>query len=211
MKKLLLSLGLVCIFVFAGVMLASAGQEKSDVCHITGTFDFGDGEVPIGHVINIADPALPAHVAHGDPEAFELVQLPDGTIVCVGVPVTCPETLVLGPTNHWFETYPPFAWVSEIRMVLVLRNEDPFGRELTFSEDTFQLWSVPSGIVPPVVITDEPSGVVPFDSLFTYDLTIDVSSLPSADDVLAFRPKSYTSGTMPPSWAPVVEVAFTCQ
>ena len=61
---------------------AYAGEEKVDVCHITGTYDFGSGEIPIGHVINIAGPAYPSHIDHGDPEVWAIVELPDGTEVC---------------------------------------------------------------------------------------------------------------------------------
>jgi len=39
---------------------SGAGQEKVDVCHIT-----GNGR---SHTINIAEPAVAAHVAHGDTE-----------------------------------------------------------------------------------------------------------------------------------------------
>ncbi len=57
------------ILIFAvGLLLASstamAGQPKVDVCHK-------------GHMINVAAPAVPAHLAHGD-------QLPDCAGVCGG-------------------------------------------------------------------------------------------------------------------------------
>jgi len=85
----LISLALIAgAVILGGVALvaalpAFAGQSKSDVCHITGSYDFGTGDVSIGHVINIADPALDSHVEHGDTAAFIEAALPDGTGVCV--------------------------------------------------------------------------------------------------------------------------------
>jgi hypothetical protein len=83
---------LVLTFVFAIVSLLTTdgiagegkkkGKEKIEVCHITGTYDFGEGDVPIGHVISIAEPAYEAHIKHGDPEVWEVVTLPDGKEVC---------------------------------------------------------------------------------------------------------------------------------
>ncbi len=141
------------------------------------------------------------------------------------VPVSdpqCPGDLVLGPTDSWYETDIPFSGIDEIHMVVVLSNEDAHSRDLQFSGQTFQLWSVPRSKVassavatpiiehPPIVVNDEPSGVVPHQSRFLYDLTIDVSGLPSEDPVLGFRPVSRTSGTMRPRAAPVIEVTITC-
>ena len=80
------ALNLAATCVVGGVLLiagiALAGQDKVDVCHITGTFDFGAGEVPVGHVIGIADPAYPAHMEHGDPAAWALVYDADGNEYC---------------------------------------------------------------------------------------------------------------------------------
>jgi len=65
----------------------AGGVDKVPVCHITAVHDFGFGgdvpNVPIGHEINIADPALPKHVEHGDVETFVETSLPDGKTVCV--------------------------------------------------------------------------------------------------------------------------------
>ena len=83
---------IVGVVILGGVALvnappASAGVMKLPVCHITAVHDFGFGgdvpNVPIGHVINIADPALPKHVEHGDAESFVPASLPDGKTVCV--------------------------------------------------------------------------------------------------------------------------------
>ena len=74
-----------------------AAVEKIDVCHITGTYDFGDGHgtLPYGHVINIADPAYPAHIEHGDPVDWTTDTLADGTEVCK------PMTDVIGQCPCW--------------------------------------------------------------------------------------------------------------
>jgi len=82
MKKLLSVLLLCTLFFLPATPVAMAGQAKVDVCHITGTHDFGHGAVPIGHVITVAEPAYPAHRAHGDPEQWVLTNLPDGKTVC---------------------------------------------------------------------------------------------------------------------------------
>jgi hypothetical protein len=78
---------------------AQAGEEKVDVCHITGTATVnGVPDTPVGHVITIAAPAYPAHIAHGDPEQWSMVTLDDGSEVCTPQrawrarpPVTCPN------------------------------------------------------------------------------------------------------------------------
>lgn len=62
--------------------VALAQQSKTPVCHVTGTYDFGNGPVAIGHVITIADPALPTHIDHGDSADYTLQTLPDGETVC---------------------------------------------------------------------------------------------------------------------------------
>ena len=96
-KTVIFSFTVILIFVFATTLILpivtnagqgkdkkGQGQHKVEVCHITGTYDFedGKGEVPIGHVINIAESALQAHIRHGDPETWELVTLADGSEVC---------------------------------------------------------------------------------------------------------------------------------
>ena len=46
----------ILLFLFSGV--GFAGQEKVDVCHLTGTYQNEFSEIiELGHVINIADPA----------------------------------------------------------------------------------------------------------------------------------------------------------
>ena len=70
--------------VVAGQDQSKKAQDHSkvEVCHITGSYDFGDGEVPIGHVIKIAEPALYAHLKHGDTANWDVVTLSDGREVC---------------------------------------------------------------------------------------------------------------------------------
>lgn len=82
MKKLLTILALCTLFLLPATPVALAGQAKVAVCHITGVYDFGHGAVPIGHVITVAEPAYPAHRAHGDPEPWVLTNLPNGKTVC---------------------------------------------------------------------------------------------------------------------------------
>lgn len=87
-KTVMLSFTVVLTFVLATALLlptvgvAGKGKDKFEVCHFTGTYDFGEGEVPIGHVINIAESALKAHIKHGDLEYFKVIDLPNGTEVC---------------------------------------------------------------------------------------------------------------------------------
>jgi hypothetical protein len=102
MKKLRLvsTIGVLVVLLLVAATSAYGGQERVDVCHITGTYDFGDGrgEVPIGHVITIADPAYDSHIAHGDPPAHVEVALPDGTVVCTAELET-PETMTVFITS----------------------------------------------------------------------------------------------------------------
>jgi hypothetical protein len=102
MKKLrfISTIGLLVVSLLVVATSAYGGQEKVDVCHITGIYDFGDGrgEVPIGHVITIADPAYDSHIAHGDPPAHVEVTLPDGTVVCTAE-IEMPETMTVFLTS----------------------------------------------------------------------------------------------------------------
>ena len=72
-------LGLLTFFTNTSVF---AQQNKTAVCHITGSYDFGNGASPTGHVITIADPALPQHIEHGDTVEYVMQTLPDGSAVC---------------------------------------------------------------------------------------------------------------------------------
>jgi hypothetical protein len=131
-------------------------------------------------------------------------------------PMKCPVArLVPGPTNYWYETDPALPkGLDEIRLQAVFRNSDPFERDLQFSPgDTYQLWSVPGVISPPdlpVVVNQEPTGMVAYGDTFSYDLSIDVGALPPTETAIAIRPVSLTSGTMSPAEAPVVQVSFSC-
>lgn len=81
-SRFILVLVLVSVPLFIPVSIVSAGQEKVAVCHITGTYDFGGGEVPVGIVISIADPAYQHHLDHGDPPVWTVIYLEDGSEVC---------------------------------------------------------------------------------------------------------------------------------
>jgi hypothetical protein len=118
----------------------------------------------------------------------------------------CPTTLT--PGLNWFETSPPFFGISELRMVLTLRNEETVDF-LFVAGDTFQMWGVPTGD-PPVVVNAEPVGVVTPGATFTYDLTFDLSGVPTAT-ALAFRPyDSFAFGILDPTQASLVSVELTC-
>jgi hypothetical protein len=80
---------------------AQAGEEKVDVCHITGTATVnGVPDTPVGHVITIAAPAYPAHIAHGDPEQWSMVTLDDGSEVCT--PQRCLACEAACDVPQWF-------------------------------------------------------------------------------------------------------------
>ena len=118
----------------------------------------------------------------------------------------CPTTLT--PLTEWYETSPSFFGISELRMVVTLRNEmsAPF---VFVAGDTFQWWSEPTGD-PPVVVNAEPVGSVVPGATFTYDLTFDLSGVPTAT-ALAFRPhEAGVFGTLAPDRMSVVRVEFTC-
>jgi hypothetical protein len=58
----------------------------------------------------------------------------------------------------------------------------------------------------------QPDGPVLPGELFTYDLIVDVSTLPSTETRLAFRPASkIPHGVLFPEFVPLVNVVFTCQ
>jgi hypothetical protein len=94
-------------FVFSIVLLlpivgiAGEDKDKVDVCHITGTHDFGEGAVPIGHLIKISKSAYQVHIKHGDPEVWDDVALPDGSKVCLH------EEHLIGSDNdtNWGDPY----------------------------------------------------------------------------------------------------------
>lgn len=114
-KNVIISFTVVVTFVFATLILpptagiAGEGKDKPpkpakdkiDVCHITGTHDFGEGDVPIGHVINISESAHQAHIKHGHPERWVSFTLPDDSEVCLAE-----EHLHLTSTNN--------SWMKDI-------------------------------------------------------------------------------------------------
>lgn len=94
MKRSLLVLVLlfVSILMLITAPVVAAKQEKVKICHITGKHDFGEGVVPIGHVISVARPALPSHIDHGDLELEKsaLKVMLDGSEVCT-IPDSCEQ------------------------------------------------------------------------------------------------------------------------
>ena len=105
MKKLrfVSTFGVVVVLLLVVATSAYGGQAKVDVCHITGTYDFEDGlgEVPIGHVITIADPAYDSHIAHGDPEVHIFRTLLDGSEVCTAEVETPDTKTVFATSGRW--------------------------------------------------------------------------------------------------------------
>lgn len=128
-------------FVFIAVMLATglnayAGEAKVAICHITGTYDFGEGEVPIGHVISIADSAYQSHIDHGDPEAWTMAQTDEGETVCTCS--LCPSLASL-PANEYPTYWGDFDWE-------VCNPVDPgacftFQVEIANTFGSYDLWS----------------------------------------------------------------------
>lgn len=119
---------------------------------------------------------------------------------------TCPTTLT--PLTNWYQTSPAFSGINQLRMVLTLRNDET--GNFTFNAgNTFDAWSVPTGD-PPFVVNAEPVGTVTPGSTFRYDLTFDLSGVPTAT-ALAFRPyDGFSYGTLTPTQASLVSVEMTC-
>jgi hypothetical protein len=121
----------------------------------------------------------------------------------------CPATLTA--LDFWYES-DQFMGVNKIIMGATFRNDS--SSSLTFGPgDTFQLWindTNGDAVSPPVTINEEPSGPVPPDSTFTYNLTIDVSDFIPSFVTLGFRGVSTELGTMRPNNMSLVEVSFTC-
>lgn len=58
------------------------GKGKKELCHITGVYDFGQGKVPIGHVIKVPEPAYLSRIKKGDIGGWDVANLPNGQKVC---------------------------------------------------------------------------------------------------------------------------------
>lgn len=127
-------------------------------------------------------------------------------------PAECPDQLAA--LSFWYETEPDVALSGHDSVRLQLTLSNATASNMSFSataSDTFQLWSVPSVIDPPVTINSAPSGIVPPGDTFSYDLEVDVSALPASETRLAFRPvDNDLFGTMAPSTAPLESAAFDC-
>jgi hypothetical protein len=103
--RILLTVSMVVILLLTVATSAFGGQPKVDVCHITGTYDFGGGPVEVGHVINIADPAYDKHIAHGDPEVWNVVTLDDGSEVCTAGSAEKTVFVTVGPSGVGYQGY----------------------------------------------------------------------------------------------------------
>jgi hypothetical protein len=121
----------------------------------------------------------------------------------------CPATLTA--LNAWYES-DRFMGFNEITMVATFRNDS--SSSLTFGpRETFDLWikkTYGDAAIPPVTINEEPSGAVPPDATFTYNVTIDVSGFIPSFVKLGFRGISAELGTMSPNAMPLREVSFAC-
>ena len=127
------------------------------------------------------------------------------------VAAACPQTLE--PLSFWFETDPPFSEVDQITIAAELANAT--ASNFVFSptgSNNFQLWSSPGGIATmPVTVNIAPSGVVVPGQSFSFELVVDVSSLPSTENRLCFRVlEGGTFGTLTPSRAPLVSSSISC-
>ena len=130
MKKSFFALVVAFVSILLFVTVSVAGKSKNekkdkiDVCHITGTYDFGEGDVPIGHVISIAKDALLAHRKHGDTENWDTETLPDGREVCYESIEVCHLT---GETHNFGDGNVPIGQVMSIPLtnyLIHLKNGD---------------------------------------------------------------------------------------
>jgi len=64
---------------------------------------------------------------------------------------------------------------------------------------------------PPVTFQVQPSGTFPGGALFAYDLSVDLTGFAASETGLAFRPVSFTNGTMDPSEAVLVAASVTVE
>lgn len=130
-----------------------------------------------------------------------------------GTPVPEPQlALVANGSGQWYVTSPDadLASFDAVRIVVVLENGT--GADTTFEGDEDpQIWSTPSVDDPPVTFQVEPAGTFAAGALFAYDLTVDVSGLSAGETGLAFRPVSFTNGTMSPSQAVLVAASVTVE
>jgi hypothetical protein len=120
-------------------MLVTAGWEKVDVCHVTNVPTEGDG-----HVINIVDPAWPAHADHGDKmygddgvefyddgtcHVFqELIAVDDEVTTPVDTPVTfdpCANDIYVGQVTPSIETFPSSGILNALMGCTITYNPTP--------------------------------------------------------------------------------------
>ncbi|MDZ7706381.1 MAG: hypothetical protein U5J97_00550 [Trueperaceae bacterium] len=120
--------------------------------------------------------------------------------------------LVANGSGQWYVTSPDadLTAFDALRIVVVLENGT--GADTTFvGDEEPQIWTTPSVVDPPVTFQVVPSGTFPAGALFAYDLTVDLSGLPPGETGLAFRPYSFTNGTMSPSKAVLVAASVTVE
>jgi len=112
--------------------------------------------------------------------------------------------------SQWYE----IQGIPEDAQTVIIRatftNKDSFGRDLSFSEETFQLWGYPIDPDADVLdipnslinIVEVPTGTIIQDATFTYYFKVNLSSLPYIPK-LGFRVVTVEGGTMKPSDVPL--------
>jgi len=114
--------------------------------------------------------------------------------------------------SQWYEIQDIPKGTKTVIILATLTNKDSLGRDLSFSEETFQLWGYTVDPEADVVgipkssikIVEEPTGTIVQDSEFIYHLEVNLSGLPYMPR-LGFRVVTVEGGTMRPSDVPVNE------
>jgi len=99
MKKVLFVVLIMMLLLVVAMPTFAAGQTKSDVCHLDDAGNY--------MLINIADPALDSHKAHGDSQPGDDVPGMEGykfSDACVPVPVP-PETCTITAFSPLFNGF----------------------------------------------------------------------------------------------------------
>jgi len=119
------------------------------------------------------------------------------TAVAQSVPAGCPTEVV--PLTNWYVTQPDMDQVTEVTLYLTFNNSSGF--DVTFSAtaaDTIQIWSIPNVIDPALTFISWPTSANNGEN-YSYEVTIDVSSLPDTETGFGIRPRSIELGTMGPN------------
>ena len=126
-------------------------------------------------------------------------------------------TYIIQPATLWFTTAPDvdLSPYSSAVIHVTFSNDHASDSFLFDAPPQFQIWSVPGGHdfmgAAEVTANVEPSGTVAPGGMFSYELTVDLTGMPSGQRAIAFRPKDTNFGTIGPDNAGVVasDVTFT--